>query len=303
MKQKNFTIISKYDALPLSCLIYEPKGKPKGIVQIVHGMCEYKARYLSFMEFLCKKGYVVECHDHRGHGDSVLKEADRGYFYDFKANAVVEDTVQITKYLREQYPKRPLTLFGHSMGSMIVRCYIQEHDDLIDKLVVCGSPSKNGLAGLAIGLTKTIRFFRGARHRSKMLNYLSVGKYDKRYPGEGRAAWLSENRDNVHAYAADPKCNFVFTCNGFENLFRLMKRTYAKKKYEVKNPDLPIHFVSGSDDAVMDNEKKWNESVELLRQVGYKQVTSKLYKGLRHEILNETDNDEPFLDLLHFIEK
>lgn len=289
--------------MPLSCLIYEPKGKPKGIVQIVHGMCEYKARYLSFMEFLCKKGYVVECHDHRGHGDSVLKEEDRGYFYDFKANAVVEDTVQITKYLREQYPKRPLTLFGHSMGSMIVRCYIQEHDDLIDKLVVCGSPSKNGLAGLAIGLTKTIRFFRGARHRSKMLNYLSVGKYDKRYPGEGRAAWLSENRDNVHAYAADPKCNFVFTCNGFENLFRLMKRTYAKKKYEVKNPDLPIHFVSGSDDAVMDNEKKWNESVELLRQVGYKQVTSKLYEGLRHEILNETDNDEPFLDLLHFIEK
>lgn len=40
-------------------------------------------------------------------------------------------------------------LFGHSMGSMVVRCYIQEHDGDIDSLVVCGSPSKNSLAAPA----------------------------------------------------------------------------------------------------------------------------------------------------------
>ena len=303
MKQKQLTIISKFDALPLSCLIYEPKGKPKGIVQLVHGMCEYKDRYQPFMEFLCKNGYIVECHDHRGHGDSAQRAEDRGYFNDFKANAIVQDAIQITEYLRGQYPNLPLTLFGHSMGSMVVRCYIQEHDDLIDKLIVCGSPSENPLAGLAIGLTKTIRVFRGARHRSKLLTYLAIGKGDKRFPGEGKGAWLSANRENIHEYAADPKCNFLFTCNGFENLFRLMKKTYTKKRYQVKNPNLPIHFVSGSDDPVMDSEKAWQKSVDLLKEVGYKQVTGKLYEGLRHEILKEKNADEQFNDLLKFIEE
>ena len=43
--QKNiFTVESEFDKLPLEVAVYEPSGTPKGVLQILHGMCEYKER-------------------------------------------------------------------------------------------------------------------------------------------------------------------------------------------------------------------------------------------------------------------
>lgn len=303
MTKKEFAVISDYDGLRLKGIVFEPDGERKGVLQLVHGMCEYKERYEKAMEFFAERGFVVACHDQRGHGDSVEQAADRGWMRDFKGKAIVDDCVQITRYLKAEYPNLPLTLFGHSMGSMVVRCFLKGNDGLIDKLIVCGSPSKNPMVGAAIGLTKLIRLFRGERHRSKMLSYLSTGKGNDNFPGEPKGAWLSRNRESIQEFYGSEKGRYVFTCNGFENLFNLMKRTYTKKEYQVSQPNLPILFVSGGDDAVMVNEKKWLASVDFLRERGYTKVESKLYTGLRHEILNELDNGEVYADLLNFLEK
>lgn len=301
MEIKNFVIESAFDKLPLHVTVYEPSGEKKGVLQILHGMCEYKERYADFMEYFCKNGLVVVCHDQRGHGDSVKDATDLGYFYDTSSKAIVEDAAQITARIKEEYPHLPITLFGHSMGSMVARCYLRAHDKLIDKAIICGSPSKNPLAGVAVGLAKTIAFFRGGRHRSKMLAYLSTGKGDKRFVGEGKGAWLSQNRESIESFYSNPKGRVIFTCNGFENLFKLMKYTYKKKGFAVQNPALPIHFVSGSDDAVLGNELKWFQAIEFLRKRGYENVSGKLYKGLRHEIFHDVDKDEVLADLLTFI--
>ena len=302
MKKQTFTLQSNYDGLTLAGLLIAPEGTPKGIVQLVHGMAEHKNRYEEMMLFLAENGYVCVCHDHRGHGGSMRSADEKGWFGDYDGKAVVDDTVRITQYVKELYPNLSLTLFGHSMGSLVVRCYAQEHDELIDKLVVCGSPSKNPLSGVAIFLEKTIRLFCGAKHRSKLLAFLSTGKGDGQFPGEGQKAWLSANRANVEAYLADENCGFTFTCNGYENLFNLLRRTYQQKKYQVKNPTLPIHFIAGANDPVIVNEKAWRAAVAEMQAVGYQAVTSKLYEGMRHEIHNELDRQSVYNDLLAYIE-
>ncbi len=302
MTNKPFTLPSPYDNLPLAGYIVEPDCAPKGIVQFVHGMAEHKGRYEDVSAFFAEKGYVAVCHDHRGHGESIQKMEDLGYFGDKSGKAVVEDTVAVSKYVKELYPNIPLILVGHSMGSMIVRCYIQKNDGLCDKLVVCGSPSRNRLAGVAILLTKCIALVRGKRHRSKLLKYLSTGKGAKRFAAEGRGGWLSTNRANIEKYIQDEKCGYRFTCNGNENLFRLMKNTYKKRAYKVSNPDLPIHFIAGGDDPVIVNEVKWAQAIAFLKKAGYTQVSGKLYEGKRHEILNEIGREEVYDDLLNFIE-
>lgn len=302
MTKKEFTVVSDFDGLGLKGILFEPDIAPKGIVQLVHGMCEHKHRYEDLAAFFAKNGYVAACHDHRGHGYSVKSEEDLGWFHDFDGKAIVEDAAQVTKYLKASYPNLPLTLYGHSMGSMVVRCYIREHDELIDKLIVCGSPASNPLAGVAVWLAKCIGFFRGERHRSKMLAFLSTGKGSEDFEKSGKGSWLTHDQAIAEAFKADPRCAFTFTCNGFSNLFNLMKYTYKKKGYQVKNPALPIHFVSGSEDAVLGDELKWFQSIEFLRGVGYENVTGKLYEGFRHEIHNEIGREEVYQDLLAFIE-
>ena len=302
MIKEKLTLSSSYDNLPLSTLLIAPENGAKGIVQLVHGMAERKERYEELMAFLADNGYACIIHDHRGHGESLLSKEDRGFMGDYDGVALVEDAVVVSKYAKARYPDLPLTLFGHSMGSLVVRCYAQAYDELIDKLIVCGSPSKNPLAGVAVGLEKTIRLFRGARHRSKLLAFLSTGKGDKQFPGEGSHAWLSRNRENVEEYLADEGCGFRFTCNGYENLFKLLKKTYQAKRYEVKNPHLPIFFIAGEKDPVILSEKAWCAAVDFMKEVGYTSVAGRLYKDMRHEIHNELGREEVYQDILTFIE-
>lgn len=301
MERKKFAIRSDFDGLTLRGVIFEPSDNVKGVVQIQHGMGEYKERYQELMEVLSKDGFVAVCYDQRGHGDSVQSEADYGWFRDLNGEAVVDDAVQVTKYLKGLYPHLPFSLIGHSMGTMVARCYIQKNDTLIDKLVLSGSPSKNPLIDAGILLSKLVRIVKGDRHRSKMLSFVSTGKGDKLFPGEGAGAWLSRNYECTKAFYENPKGKHKFTTNGFENLFKLMKHTYQKKRYKVKNPKLPILFMSGEKDAVRLNPIKWSRSLNFLYDVGYKNVTGKLYKNMRHEVFNEIGREEVFEELLRFL--
>lgn len=307
MQKREFTLQSKYDNLALSCAEYTAEGgtqtNAKGVVQIVHGMCEYKERYEGFIDYLTQNGYIVFAHDHRGHGGSVTANENLGYFGDKKGEAIVDDAALVTDEIRRLYPGLSVTLFGHSMGSLVVRAYIQKYEEKIDKLIVCGSPSKNSLAGFGLMLNGVISAFRGEKYRSRLMANASTGGGDDKFPGEGKNAWLTRDKTVVEKYNADEKCNFVFSCNGFSNLLHLVKNAYKKKKYPAKNSDLPIFFMAGADDPVIGSEKKWLEAQQFLRDVGYKNVTGKSYPKMRHEILNELGKEEVYADALAFIEK
>ena len=138
-------IESEADGLDISVLAVVPDETPyKGILQLVHGMSEYKERYLPFMEYMAKKGYVCVIHDQRGHGKSVRALDDLGYMYGGGADAILKDIEVVNREMHQQLPDLPLILFGHSMGSLAVRAFARDHDDCMDMLIVCGSPSKNG---------------------------------------------------------------------------------------------------------------------------------------------------------------
>ena len=124
------TIKSRADGLELSVLEIAPEGKLRGIVQLVHGMSENKERYQPFMEYLAAEGFLTVIHDHRGHGASVRQKQDLGYMYGGGAEALLDDISLINETLRKKYPELPLILFGHSMGSLAVRSFVKEHDDL-----------------------------------------------------------------------------------------------------------------------------------------------------------------------------
>ena len=307
MQKREFTLQSKYDNLALSCAEYTAEEvtqtNAKGVVQIVHGMCEYKERYEGFIDYLTQNGYIVFAHDHRGHGGSVTANENLGYFGDKKGEAIVDDAALVTDEIRRLYPGLSVTLFGHSMGSLVVRAYIQKYEEKIDKLIVCGSPSKNSLAGFGLMLNGVISAFRGKKYRSRLMANASTGGGDDKFPGEGKNAWLTRDKTVVEKYNADEKCNFVFSCNGFSNLLHLVKNAYKKKKYPAKHSDLPIFFMAGADDPVIGSEKKWLAAQQFLRDVGYKNVTGKSYPKMRHEILNELGKEEVYADALAFIEK
>ena len=303
MRTENISFISKQDELVLDGLIIAAE-EPKAVLQLVHGMCEHKERYIPFMEYMAEQGFACVIHDHRGHGRSVKTDSDLGYFYENGAKALVEDIHQVMEEAAVRFGDLPYILMGHSMGSLGVRCFIKKYDSDIDGLIVCGSPSANDMADMGIKLIRFLQKFKGGHGKSKLIDGMVMGAFNKPFAKENlKNSWLSTDKEIVKAYNADPYCNYTFTLNGYEALLTLMKDTYATEGWRMAKKDLPIHFIAGADDPCITNKDKFQSAVQFMKDRGYTNVTSKLYDGMRHEILNEIGKEQVYADVLVFCEK
>ena len=301
MKEENIKIISNQDSLELDCLLIKPNKEIKAIVEIAHGMNEHKERYIDFMKFLAKNGYASFIHDHRGHGKSIKNNNDLGYFYEDNASYVIEDLHQINEYLKDKFKDKKIILFGHSMGSMIVRKYISKYAHTIDGLIVCGSPSKNNASKLGLKVVKILKSIKGERYRSEFVKKLMFGGFDKK--GSEPNSWVCHNKEILKLYNEDELCQYTYTLNGYENIIKLMIDIYNPKIYNRNNLDLPIYFIAGNDDPVIKSKKDFNEAINFLKKIGYHNIDNTLYDDMSHEILNEINNNLVYDDILNWLNK
>ena len=84
-------------------------------------------------------------------------------------------------------------------------------------------------------------------------------------------------------------------CNG--------KLDFLHKKANINNmrKDLPVYFIAGALDPVGENGKGVARAYDSFVSVGMTDVSLKLYKDMRHEILNEDIKDRVFEDVLFWI--
>lgn len=296
---REFDLVSEFDGLVLSCAVFEA-DREKGIIQFSHGMAEHKERYYPFMEFLSKRGYSCVIHDHRGHGSSIDNEKDLGYFYTENEYAIVEDLVQVNKWISQKYKGMPIYLFAHSMGTLVARVFLKNYDKNVDKVVLCGPPTESKNVDLGITLAKINSKIFGSRNRSNFLQSMTFRGYNLFDNIEND--WICSDKDIVNKYNNDPLCHYRFTANGFLNLYRLMKKAFEKEKYLCNNPDLPILLIGGKNDPVIQSEKKFMQLKLFLENVGYRYIYSKLYDNKRHELINEVNKELIWLDILRFFE-
>ena len=114
--------------------------------------------------------------------------------------------------------------------------------------------------------------------------------------------WLSKDADRVDAYIKDPFCGFVFTVNGFQTLFELIWRLHKRENLENMPKELPVLFVSGTDDPVGDYFKGVERAVDSFKAVGMQEVTVRKYNTDRHELLNETDREQVTEDIYGWLD-
>ena len=285
--------------------IWRPEGEIKGVVQIIHGMCEYAERYAPFAEFLNSKGYLVCAEDHLGHGKSVADEKRLGYFSRQRSTKIILDDIRaLHRAVAKQTEGKPYFVLGHSMGSFFCRKYISLYGNEFDGAIIMGTGFKNFLT-LGFGLTAVCAnsLILGWHHKSKILTKLAFGGYNKKFkPVKSANDWLSKDGENVKNYDADPLCGFPFTNNGFYILFNIIKEACSHKTIEATPKDLPVYFVAGADDPVGGYGKAVEKVKRKFDEAEIKDVSITLYEGARHEILNDFCKEQVQNDILAFIE-
>lgn len=306
MKKIIFSFPSSDGVTNINAIKYVPETDIKAILQISHGMVEFFERYEDLALFLTEKGILVVGNDHLGHGDSITNKTEWGYFGKEKGYLnVLNDLHKLTLIIKEEYPGIPYFLLGHSMGSFYARRYLFTFKDELNGTIIMGTGYKDKLS-LVGGklLTKILMLIKGDHYRSKFINSIALGTYNKRWePSKTHNDWLTKDEKIVNWYSNEEKCTFIFTLNGFYNLFTVLEEVCDLKNIEKMNKNLPVFFVAGEDDPVGDYSKGVLKVIEMFKKAGMKNVNYKFYPNDRHEILNETDKDTVKKDIYEFIEE
>ncbi len=286
-----------HDEKKISLCIWDDVASPKGVLQIAHGMAEHIARYDDFAKFMNENGFIVVGDDHRGHGhtDPTTHGHTVGSYNIFADT--VKDEIGITQMLKEKY-SLPVVLMGHSYGSFVSQAVVAEGAEGLSGVVLMGSALRKGLPVLLCTLI-------GSRRRRKGLGAeegttfikKTFTKYNKQFKEEGENAWLSRDKEQVAKYNADPMCNFKCTNSFYLSFFQGLKKIAPAKA----DKNLKMFIVSGGSDPVGGNGKLVTKLYENYKSQGFNPMI-KLYPEARHELINETNKEEVYKDVLEFAE-
>ena len=271
------------DDFGVEIIFYEwPVAEPKAVIQIAHGLGEHARRYDSMAAMLNKAGFSVYADDHRGHGQTGVKQLENkqikrlGNLGPGGMKATYKQVADFSKLIQAENPNRPLVLLGHSWGSFIAQKVINKNSDMYDAVILSGS-----------ALT--------------MPGYLATGDFNKvwkKIPGSTGYEWLSRDVEVQNKFVEDPLTFLALAMQvfGVKNSLQLFG-TPAK----TVRSDLPILVQVGEADPI-GGEYSNKALVEAYRNnAGIDDIELFVYHECRHEIYNELNKEAIIDDLVNWV--
>ncbi|HWF54401.1 MAG TPA: lysophospholipase [Solirubrobacteraceae bacterium] len=239
--------------------------EPSFVVLLAHGYGEHAGRYAHVAEALTKAGAVVYAPDHLGHGRSEGERVSVENAQDF-----VTDLHAVADQARAEHPGLPVTLIGHSMGGLIATRYAQSYPDELTALV---------LSGPVIGGNPGFEMLMGMDPIPEI-------------PIDPET--LSRDPSVGEAYAADPLVwHGAFKREMLQAMFAAMDAVKTGPTLE----SIPLLWIHGEEDPLAPIDLQ-RAVVEQLRGPNSEE---KVYAGARHEVFNETNQDEVIGDVTRFL--
>lgn len=267
------------------------RGEARGILLLSHGLAEHSLRYADFAARMASEGFHVYAHDHRGHGLTTAPDAPRGQFAPRNGIArVIEDMRAVRDHAAARHPGLPIVLFGHSMGGLLALAFAQSHAADIDALAVWNSNLEPGLAGrVAQMVLAAERMLKGSDVPSGILPRLTFGAWGKSIAGRRTEFdWLSHDAAEVDAYIADPLCGFDINVSMWIDIFAVTFAGASADGLARLPKGLPIHLAGGDEDPATDCGRATLAFAERLKKSRLEDVTTIVYRGMRHETLKES---------------
>ncbi len=281
-----------------------PQGEPKAVLQLVHGVAEYVERYAPFASWLAERGFLVVGEDHLGHGKTA-EDGKYGYFGPRNGwSLVLQDIRRLRELTGEERPALPYFMLGHSMGSFLTRTYLIDYPGTVTGAILSGT-GQEPPATVAMGKAVCALFckLRGPDSHSEFVYNLSLGAYNKQFrPNRTTADWVCGDEAVVDAYLKDPLCTFKPTVGMFRDMMGGLQYISHRDHLARMDKATPVYLFSGDHDPVGQNGAGVEKVYGFFRDAGCTDLSMKLYPGGRHEMLNETNKEAVWNDVLAWLE-
>lgn len=236
-------------------------GRPWASILIVHGLGEHSGRYEHVGDQMATAGIDVHAYDHRGMGGSSGR---RGHVE--RWSELHDDLAERLAHVRAAAGTRPVVLYGHSMGGLIVAGYCLSDRPRPD-FAVLSSP----------GLDDTL-----AAWKHVLAGVLGRIAPTLDIPHDLDGSTISRDPSVAARTVADPLCGKSSTARFGAEAFREQARVRGRAAGGLGIPTLVLH---GLDDGLVPHEaSKAFEGAPLTER--------RTYPGLRHELHNEPEGPQ-----------
>ncbi|MDO6681000.1 MULTISPECIES: alpha/beta fold hydrolase [unclassified Oceanobacter] len=287
--------------------LFMPGTEPTALIQIYHGMAEHWRRYQPLIRKLAASGYAVLAHNHQGHGErQPLGHLPVGHHHTSTGwQQLINDANQARQIALATLPEStPVILLGHSMGSFVVLTTAMHPVEGLAGLVLSGSgyPAR-WRCQLGYIVASVIAHWHTAEKPSALLGALAFAGYNQQIKqASGRWDWLTRDANQRQQYRTDPLCGFDCSAGFWQNLFTALTNITRENALASIPPQLPVLLLSGDQDPVGQYGRGIRALDHALHRSGHDQISTLLYPGGRHEMLNETNAGQVQSDLLAWLQ-
>ena len=267
----------------LAGYLWTPDVPPRATVLALHGMTEHADRFDSFARAMTDEGIAVAAYDLRGHGRNG-GDPDCAAMASGDWAKSIQDIDAALKQLRAMFPDGKLFLLGFSLGSFLVREYMQEPDPKMDGVILIGTGHQpKMLLKLIQSIVKSQIRKVGFTGASPLVRKLSFDSYNQKFrPNRTESDWLCSDEGSLDRFLADPLRRRNIAAGTFYELLCAMERTGQPKA----NGPVPVLLLGGDRDPVGDFGKG-TRAVERHLEYARYPVDCVIFPNARHMLLQE----------------
>lgn len=252
------------DHVQLYAQLWKPDAEPTGVVCLVHGLGEHSGRYTHVAQKLTNAGLAVIALDLRGHGKSG---GLRGHTP--SVEAWFSDIDLLIKEAAKRYPGKPVVLYGHSMGGLLVLNYVLQR-----------KPALRGVVSTSPALITPLQ-----EQKGKMLLASVMGSILPTMTMSSGldAAGLSHDTSVVERYKNDPLVHDKTTTGLGKAIMQSMNYVFA----HASEFPVPLLLMQGSEDPIC-----LPSGAEKFAASAPGTTIFKIWPGKLHELHNEFGKEE-----------
>ena len=238
---------------------WEPNKRVKAVVILVHGLGDHTGRYAQVGKAFAAAGYALVGFDLRGHGRSG---GPRGHTPSYER--LLDDLSDFVAQMKARYAKKPMFIYGHSMGGNLVLNFILRR-----------KPKLQGAIVTAPWLETAVPVPPARVAVARALDRILPGFTQ---PSGLETAGLSHDVRVVEAYVHDPLVHDRISVR----LFTGMHDAGSWAANHAADLPMPLLLMQGTADRLVSPR-----AARALAEHGGKKVTWRAWEGWYHEIHNE----------------
>ncbi len=251
---------------------WEASGVAHGSAVLSHGIFEHSGRYHHVAERFTRRGYRTWALDHHGHGQS---DGPRGQIR--HPNHFIDDLRRVIELATQETGHKPI-LLGHSMGGAIAALYAVRHQETLRALVLSSPALRTHASPVVITLGR----------------WVSAITPDLTLP-----AGLSQPATHNAAWEAwkerDPLKHDRLTFR----LARFIVDAGEEARAKASSLRIPVLMLVAGADTYVDKRGAHEFFARLPAGLGEFHE----YDAFYHEVLNESEREQPLSDLTNWLEK